>query len=250
MDEDGHWEFYFTKIDGDLGSIFFNEGIAERAPVADHAALIYLRLFMRNPRPDGLSSNEEFDALTCVEEALEEALGGIDAIYVGRATYAGRRDFFFYATDGDRTVEAAATVMKQFPDYEIELGGWDEPDWKTYRDYLSPGAHDRQRIENRKVCELLEREGDPLTVRREIAHWAYFPNAAARDEFIQSTTQLGYTLRLKQEPDEAQNSFGACIVRDDHASWNEINEVTLELFDIATALGGDYDGWESPVEKS
>ncbi len=83
-----------------------------------------------------------------------------------------------------------------------------------------------------------------------IAHWAYFPDAAARDEFIQSTTQLGYALREKLEPSEAQRKFGACIVRNDHASWNEINEVTLGLFDLAIALGGDYDGWESPVKKS
>jgi regulator of RNase E activity RraB len=95
----------------------------------------------------------------------------------------------------------------------------------------------------------MEELGDPLTAKREIAHWAYFPDPGARDEFVLSTAKLGFALREKFEPDDVQSQFGACVVRNDLASWSEINEVTLELFDLATALGGDYDGWESPVEK-
>ena len=247
MNDDDQWDFYFTKIDGDLGSIFFNETLAKRAPVPNHDALIYVRLFMRNARPDGLSSQEESETLTAIEDALDGALASTGAIYVGRATYAGQRDLFFYATDGDQTVGAAAATMKKFPDYEIDIGGWDEPDWKTYRNYLYPGERDRQRIENRKVCEGLEKHGDSLTKKREIAHWAYFPDARERDEFVALTKKLGYQLRSKLEPGEHQNQFGASITRDDYASWDEINEVTLELFELAKGLGGDYDGWDSPV---
>lgn len=249
MDNDRQWQFYFTNIDGEPGSIYFSEDMASRAPVADHVALIYVRLFMRNPKSNGLSSSEEFEALTTIEDALHEALSAIGAIYVGRATYAGRRDFFYYASDGDKTVEIAAATMMKFPEYQIELGGWDEPDWKTYREYLYPGDRDRQRIENRKVCEGMEELGDTLTAKREIAHWAYFPDAGVRDEFVESAAKLGYELKRNIEPDEVQGQFGACIARCDYASWDEINEVTLELFDLAIALGGEYDGWESPVAK-
>jgi hypothetical protein len=121
MDDDREWQFYFTKIDGEPGSIYFSEDVASRAPIADHAALIYLRLFMSNPRSDGLSSSEEFETLTKIEDVLQEALAIIGAIYVGRATYSGRRDFFYYASDGDKAVEAAAAAMEKFPDYRIEL---------------------------------------------------------------------------------------------------------------------------------
>jgi len=55
---------------------------------------------MKMPRPDGLSSSEESTALFNFEDALKTALcsGDPAAVFVGRMTSAGEREFFFYAS--------------------------------------------------------------------------------------------------------------------------------------------------------
>ncbi len=244
------WEFYFTRIDGELGSIFFNESLESRSPVIDHRSLVYLRLLMRNPRPDGLSSQDEFDALKRIDDALQESLAGSRAIYAGRATYGGRRDFFFYTAEVSGTSEVLANAMARFAEYQFEIGSRDDPDWETYRRYLLPSARDRQRIENRKVCDALADNGDPLATAREIDHWAYFPDAKSRDAFVERVATMGYQVRDLTIPSGDRRLFGAQIYRVDHADWDAINGVTLELFELAATLGGEYDGWESPVQGS
>jgi Family of unknown function (DUF695) len=52
---------------------------------------------MNAPRPDGLSSNEEFQILNTIEDALTERLEkDCDACLAGRITGDGRREFYYY----------------------------------------------------------------------------------------------------------------------------------------------------------
>ena len=139
--------------------------------------------------------------------------------------------------------------MSKFPSYEFWTAGKNDPDWKAYRELLYPSPRDRQRIENRKVCEALKDNGDPLTSKREIDHWAYFATDAARAKFIAQASRLGYMVRSVFETKGDARQFAAQVFRKDSADWDSANEVTLELFDLAVEHGGVYDGWESPIKK-
>jgi regulator of RNase E activity RraB len=247
---DDAFDFYFAKVEGDLASIFVNMTIEKRAPVARYGGLIVVRVTMLDPRDDGLSSNEEFDALVAVETALSDAMTARDnAIYVGRVTYAGLRDFYYYAIDANSAGNAATRGMKASPEYKFEVLSEADAGWTTYRDFLYPSARDRQRMGNRHVCEQLYDGGDPLTEPREIDHWAFFETAAARDAFVVKATAIGYKLRANLEPDPAENrnGYAAEIYREDVPGTPLFDAITLELFDLATQCGGEYDGWEAPV---
>jgi regulator of RNase E activity RraB len=249
MAED-RWDFYFCRIDDVLTSVFFNESVNARVPLQGMSKLFLLRIQMKKPRPDGLSSSEEFEALGEVEEALTAEIAKPRRVkFVGRTTGGGRREFYFYAADLARVEDAAKEAMSKFPSYEFRTADKDDPDWKAYRELLYPSPRDRQRIENREVCEALKDNGDPLTAKREIDHWAYFATDAARADFIAQASRLGYMVRSAFETKGDARQFGAQVFREDFADWDSANETTLELFDLAIALGGDYDGWESPVEK-
>ena len=106
---------------------------------------------------------------------------------------------------------------------------------------------DRERMKNRRVCEALSERGDPLTEKRAIDHWAYFPSAAARSAFIAQAAKLGFLLRATSEPEKPGDRFGARLFRIDVPALDAIDDVTLPLFALATAVGGDYDGWETMV---
>jgi hypothetical protein len=244
-----NWDFYPLRVDGKPASIFVDLGIAESAPVPHLAHMAYVRLHMKDPRPDGLSSREEYDVLVRVEDTLEKALCSEGVGYVGRCTSDGCRDLYFYVADPQAWSDKVQQAMEGIDDgYEFSCGARLDADWSTYFSFLSPGEEDRQCMENRKVCRVLEEHGDTLTVAREIDHWAYF----ARDEdlraYLQEAAGLGFQLRGTSSDGEGERPHRAQVWRIDVPAYDVIDEVTLALFAAAKRHHGDYDGWECPVE--
>lgn len=87
-----NWDFYAARIDDQPASIFVDLGAESAAPIASLGHMAYVRLYMKHPRPDGLSSSDEYDTLVGVEDAMEASLVGDDVVYVGRNTSNGCRD--------------------------------------------------------------------------------------------------------------------------------------------------------------
>jgi hypothetical protein len=125
------WDFYSLRVDNLPASIFVDLGIGKEAPIRTHGAMAYLRLPMLHPRRDGLSSEEEFDDLIAIEDQLvpKVAQEGT-AIFVGRNTSGGNRDFYFYVADTERFEHAIQLAMQQFPSYEYETGTREDPGCK------------------------------------------------------------------------------------------------------------------------
>jgi regulator of RNase E activity RraB len=112
---------------------------------------------------------------------------------------------------------------------------------------LYPSDAARRTIENRHVCEGLEQNGDSLVEPREIDHWAHFPDANKRNAFVAEALQLGFSIRALSAPDENRDQYSAQLWRADVPTYNNIDDVTLPLFNLAIEHGGEYDGWESVV---
>lgn len=91
--------------------------------------------------------------------------------------------------------------------YVFESGSREDPDWQCYLEFLRPSPVDRQRIENRRICFLLEKKGDPLTQAREIDHTACFPTQEARSAFVQRAAERGYRLKQVVDADQPAESI-------------------------------------------
>ena len=243
-----NWDFYALQVDGEPASIFVDLGIHAEAPLSSHTYMAYLRLYMNQPRTDGLSSREEFATLANIEKALEANLCGNGVGYVGRNTSGGCRDFYFYLSSQAGWQEKVSSTLAPFNDYKYETGIRDDSEWSVYLNFLFPSPVDRQRIENRRVCDALRNHGDALTLAREIDHWIYFPSHEAVDAFISEVGTNGYHLRDRPVIDDPAFSFGAQVWRVDIPSHSNIDDVTMPLFHAASRHGGYYDGWECPVE--
>jgi len=244
------WDFYFAKIDGDIASIFVNLSLEDEAPVSRHASLLVVRLTMREPREDGLSSDEEYAALSVIDDVLYgEVCEKANAIYAGRVTYAGLRDFYYYAENAEAAGKAVVKAMHEVPDYTYEILSQADATWATFKNFLLPSPRDRQRMGNRSAADQLRESGDPLTEAREIDHWAHFPSPDARDTFVTKATAVGYQLRAASEPDPATDgtAYAAQIYRSDVPGNELFDAITAELAKLAQECGGSYDGWESPV---
>ncbi len=241
------WDFYFCRIDDRPASTFIDLGAQEFAPSASLPYLGYVRVVLNDATAEGLSSGSEAKTLAMIEDSLDSTLVGPHTGYVGRCTTAGARDFYFYTSAAEGWKSRVDEAMQGFPAYDYDADTRIDADWSTYLGYLAPGDEDRQRIQNRRVCESLEEGGDALTEPREIDHWAYFADAAQRDSFVADAAELGYAVRVVIEPEADLPDHGAQVWRSDVPGYETIDDVTLPLFHLAARHGGNYDGWECEV---
>jgi hypothetical protein len=123
------WDFYPLLIDSRPASIYVNLGLAKTAPVSAQPHMAYIRVFMRQPREDGLSSSEEFDVLLGLEDTLIDRLASAGATtYCGRNTSSGNRDFYFYTSDSAAFLASAEAAMAGHPEYKFEAGTRHDPE--------------------------------------------------------------------------------------------------------------------------
>jgi Family of unknown function (DUF695) len=78
-------------------SIFLDLGLRQESPDATRTWLLWAFVPLMNPRPDGMSSQEEFDTLLALDHKMVPAVErACSAVFPGTITSNGRREFYFY----------------------------------------------------------------------------------------------------------------------------------------------------------
>jgi hypothetical protein len=240
MTED--WDCYFLRVADRPASIYLNLGLARDAPLKSHTQIGYVRVAMRQPRPDGLSSQEEYAALIELEDDLTERLAQRGDIYAGRNTSDGNRDFYFYTGDPQAFEESAVAAMSAYRQYRFEIGGRPDPNWDVYRSFLYPSPDDLQRILNRRVMAVLAENGDNPSKPRAIDHFAYLPSASAAASLRDFLSNEGFNV---EERGAENGTVALTFKRSDLPE--RIDEVVLPIARRILELGGEYDGWGCEV---
>ena len=243
------WEFYPSYVDGKSASIYVNLAYRDDPSNQEQTDLVWLRLHLQQPNEDGLSSQGEFQTLSDIEDAIENALNEceVPSSYVGRNTSNGQRDFYIYSANGHAIENVLGQAIVSFTEYEFETGHQSDSQWSVYLEFLCPSPRDMQLILNGHVIESLQKRNDKLSVPREVAHWAYFPDRAKRNIFVSKAESLGFVYRQDIDSGPENDGWGAIVVRIDPVDYWSIADAALVLYDLAEKCGGDYDGWEAPV---
>lgn len=245
------WDFYFSNVDDKLSSLFVDLGLHKVAPIKDKPNVVWISIKMENPRKDGLSSSEESNLLAEIEDNLVDKIHSkFKSVYVGRLTSDGHRDLYFYFGDTTLYDKAISDVMVAYPKYHFDHGSKTDKDWGGYFDFLYPSPQQFQSIQNRRVIDQLEKGGDKLTKPREVDHWIFFKSDNERANFLTKIKTEGFTIVDK----DYDKKLGALpyrlhIKRVDKVDWNSVDDYVIHLWKIATECNGDYDGWETSVEK-
>jgi regulator of RNase E activity RraB len=121
-----------------------------------------------------------------------------------------------------------------------------DADWSYYRTFLYPDDARLRWIQDRRVVDVLERNGDRLELARRVDHWVYFETVTSRDAFIREVGLLGFEV-LTPDGDE---ELGVQLHRVDLVTVEAIHAVTTTLTEIAAKHRGTYDGWETSVEAA
>jgi uncharacterized protein (TIGR01619 family) len=249
---ESNWDFFFyRRNDPHPVSAYTDLAADTDAAKAARPLLLTIDVQMKDPRPDGLSSQQESDTLFQLEDAWMAKLDSRpNAQFVGRITERGHRVWYFYLKSG-ADCESFIDAVCKAADYSAIIQIGQDPKWSTYGMVLVPNPTEFREIQDRRVLTALRENGDDLSQPRGIQHWAYFPTEGARDRYITTARSRGFACRPTEGDPKVQpgKPFGATCHRVDPVRPPMIHNVVSELTQLAADQDGEYDGWECQVVK-
>lgn len=244
------WIFYPCQMGDHTAFIFYDHGIRESLDEVAPTDFLKIRAKFKNPRPDGLSSREEYQQLCELEDELTRVVNEDNGLYVGRITVAGHRYFHVFT---DRGEAEWATKLKPVSDrtgYELHWNCKPDAAREGYWRDLFPSEDDWQVIKDLRVLEVAKKEGDDESVSRRIAHWAYFEEEWKANQFAQWAKDQGYRVEPPADTGDGDRKYMIQFSHEGTLHLNDITSHTIALRRKASELNGDYDGWETPVCKN
>jgi hypothetical protein len=240
------WDAYVMEVKGKPVSILVDLGLAAQAPMKDRPFAVVLRTRLRQPGADGQPSLQEMTALDSLEEAVISRLSkAIGALYAGRFTQRGIREFCFYALDSVGYSEALFAAFREFPHYEWLGKAVTDKDWSNYFDMLYPPPDQLDRMRYRRQSDQLRQEGDPLKAPRPIEHLLRFKNRTSREQFLRQSDMNGLTIAALPDLPEDSDAYPFTIRLREIAipDYKYIEGRIIPLKMKAREFNGRYAGW-------
>jgi hypothetical protein len=242
------WIFYPCQMGEHTASIFYDHGIRETIDQIVPSQLLKVRVTLKHPRPDGLSSSEEYQQLCALEDELQGVVKQHGGVYVGRVTVGGHRYLHIFTPDSEVDWTSRLRVVGEHHGYELPFVLKLDTNRDGYWRDLFPSDDDWQVIQDLRVLESVEKHGDDGTASRRIDHWAYFPARDAAEQFSQWAQGRGYSMDTTDTTDDGE--FRVRFAHEGTLRLRDITSHTVVLRRKASELGGEYDGWETPVCKN
>ena len=243
-----NWDFFMCRIEGAPASIRTNLALIEVAPLEGLTQRLQFYIKMQNPRPDGLSSNEEYPILCDIEDAIGDKAESTGAVSAGVVKSEGFLELWFYTQNAEALAKTCEEALQAFEGYQSGYNIAEDPEWEDYFDFLYPDEFSYQTMQNRKVLMQLEKNGDKMEVPREIDHFIYFKEAAQQQAFAKEAEAKGFKVRFNDdefvEDRKAEGKEYPYMVeatRED--SPLDIDDIVWDLLELASPFEGDYDGW-------
>lgn len=243
------WDAYVLEVKGKPVSIVVDLGLKSQAPMKDRPMALVVRTRLQTPRPDGQPSRTEIARLDSMEEDMVNQLAkATGAIYAGRFTQRGIREFCFYALDSVGYAGALFAAFSAYPGYEWLGKAVEDKAWSNYFDMLYPAPDQLDRMRFRRQSDDLRKDGDPLEKPRPVDHQLRFKTRIARDQFLRLPGMGEFSiLELPELPQDesAEFPFVLRIGRSGIPDYRFIEEIVMPLRAKALESKGKYEGWSS-----
>ena len=246
------WDFYYSNVDDKPSSLYVDLGLYNVAPIEDKKNFVWISIRMNQAQRDGLSSSGENKILEQIENKLVSKIQSkCNSVYVGSLTSNGSRDFYFYIDDTNLYEKEVTGVMSGYPQYTFDYGKKPDENWNGYFKFIYPSPMQFQSIQNRRVIDQLQSNGDKLTKLRDVDHWINFKTKKDRDLFLYKIKFEGFTV-VSWTYDKKANElpYKLHIKRFDKVDWSSVDTYVIHLWKVAKECGGDYDSWQTSVVKN
>lgn len=246
------WDTYMaTYEDNKTGSTTLRMDLFDSTPIEQFDNVLVTGLTFETSRDDGFPENETFKLLHKVaDELIEVVKKETEFILVGSFMYNNERLEYFYIKEPKNiisVIEKFYTV--NYPEYKFYLNVKEDKEWKYYRDFLYPNEETRNYMADQSVLRNLHEAGDKLTKPRRIDHWLYFPNKIKMEECINELIKSNFNIQKAGINKETNLPFELQVWRIDKIDIDSIYPITSDLRILAKKFGGEYNGWETSVEK-
>ncbi len=143
----------------------------------------------------------------------------------------------------EAALNAAAAEAGYAPEVHVEA----DPGKSVYWQDLYPTEDDRQVMVDMEVQAALSEKGDDPAKAREIAHWVYFREETDAQDFAGWARETGYKVISVERSEEAAPLWLVRMAHQGTLQLKDISGHTLTISRRAREVGGQYDGWESPL---
>jgi len=240
-----YWELYMKNLEGNPASIQFNAGISMEVEELGYTypIIAFVKAKLKDPKDNGLLSEHEEPEILFMEDKLEAAMIKFRiGKYVGRVISDGYVTFLYYVQFTYNWPDFIEFALNEHASYEVTNGHSADGEWNYYKNLLYPTAREWQIIQNHKVCDNLKGKGDNLYLERLVEHKMYFKDEEKKEELIKVLEEKNFKIKEIINDDGIK---GLHLYRIDKAFYQDIDELTLSLIDLAESHNAQYDGWET-----
>lgn len=242
------WETFPAQMGEHLAYVSFNKSYAEIAKRDPRIYLFQVRLQFKQPTPQGMPTGDEFPDIARVEDLLDALIASEGGLEVGRLTVKGYRTFYFYVPFQEQKAKEIVASVSGRATYQLQYAVEEDQTKDAFWKELYPSTDDWQVIADLKVLAALRAQGDVAETPREVAHWTYFPSQSEARQFADWAKLNFYAVNSIESTDDGKR----VVVRFTHKGTMALADITHHTITInrkVRELGGDYDGWESSVER-
>lgn len=242
-----HWDSYPSYLDDAPASFLFNMGLGDHAPIESAPFLYLVRVNMVEPGDHGMGTPAEAQRFAWFEDQLSEAAAARGLFTAGRLRTQGRWEVAMYGAEGIDLAAVLDTFSPGDRDFEIALGGGEDPEWGFYWELLFPDRERFQWMMDRNVVMQLEDHGDDVEAPRLVDHAISFPDEKSLEAFVAASREIGCSESQRHKRDDEENPWMVELQKEDPVALGHIHGVVMELIELAEQHGGDYDGWGAPI---
>jgi len=235
-------DHYMATIQGLPAKISVDLGARPLAPVGSLPVRLMVRVVMKNPREDGLQSDEEQSSLAHLEHTLKGSVEGIGLRQVGRIIYQGFTDLVYYCPPAGDPQTLHGAIMGARGDYELRVAMEHDADWSMYLEFLYPtDPRAIQAMKNRRIFQRLVVAGDDPKTPRLVNHTASFGSILEAVAVQQTIRELGFQGPHVEQAGE--DRWELVFSRDEVLAGGRMDTLCAQLIDVITEGGGTYEGW-------
>jgi len=247
-----HWESYIASYENNQpGSTTVRMDIFDQTPMLKYKYVLVTGIKYTSERKDGFPENETFKLLHKVGDELIDLINkNSKTIFVGSFMYDFERlEYFYIKADNGIEDKLKEFYNSNYPDYDYYINLKEDNNWSYYREFLYPSTEIIEYLGDQRVVQNLIDAGDNLSKARRVDHWVYFSDKSKMEAFRKELKKLNFKIQSATKIEHDSTPFMIQFYRTDKVDLDSIYAITSSLRELAISLGGEYDGWETSVEK-
>ncbi|WP_409340892.1 DUF695 domain-containing protein [Paenibacillus sp. MBLB4367] len=251
MTED--WNIFERNTERERMSLFLNTGLKQNDPPNGYTMLLSLTVNLYRALGNQ-TIGAIYEQVYKLEDRLESLMSRQEnkdrlGIYVGRLMTSSKVELFYYMKDGSEYKHELETLIKAYDQFNFTYAERPDANWSFYTDYLYPTPLEQLYMRNARLFYGLRQNGYKLDVVRPVHHVLYFDGRESMDVCKQKAIAHGFKVELTENVTEMGKGHKLVVSKRVVLDMGALNGMVRELFELAEAHGGNYDGWGTDASR-